>query len=388
MNEVRSAASGARNEQSEHRIAELEAALAEIAGAARDADARAGDSHVRAERLTHEIKKLEEELQRQRDRGFRLTRDVEDEKKARQKAELELGMIRSLPKTAGPELATTRERVSYLEEALRASEEVTSVLQARIIEAESAASLRGEQAALLAAEVDAMRIAAELGQGARAQVDELTHRAEQAERRAQALEAHASEDAHAADLHGLEATLRERARVIQSLEHELARRDKMVKELLFALEESSANAAGAPSAAADASASAEEREAVERLERENSELRSKLEKLALEAARREGDVQTTAWRITELEQALDAQKSAPKEEAASAPAAVEIQAALEQVDVLKQALAQEHESRRKAESGEELSRARAELQRQATLIEQLSRELDARDVKDTRGASV
>jgi hypothetical protein len=244
--------------------------------------------------------------------------------------------------------------------------------------------LRGEQAALLAAEVDALRIAAELGQGARQQVDELAQRAEHAERRARALEAHAADDAHAADLHGLEATLRERARVIQSLEQELGRRDKMVKELLFALEESNANAGVAPSASFEGSA--EEREAVQRLERENSELRSKLEKLALEAARREGDVQTTGWRIAELERELGTQKSAP--EPAAAPAPAEVQAALEQLDVLKQALAQEHESRRKAESGEELARARAELQRQATLIEQLSRELDARDGRDTHDASV
>ncbi len=99
----------------------LEEALADTSTKLKREESRAGDNHVRAERLTHDIRKLEEELQRQRDRGFRLTRDVEEEKKARQKAELELGMIRK-----SPELAAARARITQLEEAVRGAEAVSA----------------------------------------------------------------------------------------------------------------------------------------------------------------------------------------------------------------------------------------------------------------------
>jgi hypothetical protein len=128
---------------------------------------------------------------------------------------------------------------------------------------------------------------------------------------------------------------------------------------------------------------------------ENAALRAKLDALALVAARREGDVQTSAWRIAELERAVTAAASSPlatgRTEAGSAtipplaesapPGDLERQlaAARDELHVLKQALAQEHEARRRSEGGEELTRARTELQRQAVLIEQLSRELDVRD---------
>jgi multidrug resistance efflux pump len=43
----------------------------------------------------------------------------------------------------------------------------------------------------------------------------------------------------------------------------------------------------------------------------------------------------------------------------------------DELDALRQALTQEHAARVAAESGEELSRARAELARQAALLEQI-----------------
>ncbi len=76
------------------RVVELEQDIAGREGRLREIEARAGDNHVRAERLAHQIRDLEEELRRQRDRGTRLTKQLDDEKRARTKAELELGMIR------------------------------------------------------------------------------------------------------------------------------------------------------------------------------------------------------------------------------------------------------------------------------------------------------
>lgn len=104
------AATGARLEDE---IAAREAKLREVEG-------RAGDSHVRAERLTNQIRDLDEELRNQRERGTRLSKLLDDEKRARQKAELDLGMVRG---TAGKEridalsteLAVARAQIADLE---------------------------------------------------------------------------------------------------------------------------------------------------------------------------------------------------------------------------------------------------------------------------------
>jgi len=86
------------------------------------------------------------------------------------------------------------------------------------------------------------------------------------------------------------------------------------------------------------------------LERENTELRRKLDALAIETARREGEVQTSAWRIAELERELSARPATNGAPGAEAPDTMALEAAATQIDVLKRALAQEHEARRLAEA--------------------------------------
>ncbi len=78
------------------RVVELELTGEAREGRLRELEGRSGDNHVRAERLANQIRDMEEELRRQRDRGTRLTKQLDDEKKARTKAEVELGMIRGL----------------------------------------------------------------------------------------------------------------------------------------------------------------------------------------------------------------------------------------------------------------------------------------------------
>jgi predicted nucleic acid-binding Zn-ribbon protein len=78
------------------RVVELELTGEAREGRLRELEGRSGDNHVRAERLANQIRDMEEELRRQRDRGTRLTKQLEDEKKSRTKAEVELGMIRGL----------------------------------------------------------------------------------------------------------------------------------------------------------------------------------------------------------------------------------------------------------------------------------------------------
>jgi len=119
---------------------------------------------------------------------------------------------------------------------------------------------------------------------------------------------------------------------------------------------------------------------------ENARLREQLDALALELARREGEAQATLWTVSELERRLALTADAPGfADAAGPPAApaatgpakppeddggvrAALSAAQDQLDALRQALAQEHEARVKAESGEELARARAEIRRLESLI--------------------
>jgi hypothetical protein len=49
-----------------------------------------------------------------------------------------------------------------------------------------------------------------------------------------------------------------------------------------------------------------------------------------------------------------------------------LSAALDELDTLRKAFVQEHEARVRAESGEELARARVEIERQAVLLNQLA----------------
>ena len=478
------------------RVDELEQTLKERLSKLKEAETRAGDHYVRAERLTHDLRKLEEELQRQRDRATRLAKELEDEKRLRTRAEVDLGMVRK-----SPELQASRERTALLEEALRSAEEATTVLQARFVDAEQAVHARDRQLALLVSELDAYRTALETARvdagaievlAARAQqaearlaqmelraaraeqaearasqmerhvvradeaeaaLRELLARAQKAEARSTALEREATRaaeadvrlalgdqqmqqlaaraeraearlagfdmqlagvaDAHAEELSELEMLLHQRAHAIAALEHELLRRESIVRELIAALEEAREQAETSPVAeklAPDAViapvpplSSTRRQDAALTLEAmreiqdhlasaltENAELRARLDSLALEVARREGELHTRSWRVAELEEEVAVLASAsppgsasssgaePPLVAVAAPSS-DVSALHRELDVLRQALAQEHDVRQRLESGEELTRARSELARQATLLEQLALELDARD---------
>lgn len=113
---------------STERVEALEASLREKEEALRRAEARAGDNHVRAGQLEGKVRDLEDELRHQRDRAFRLSNELEAEKKQRTKAELELRMVRSksdMPPASEPELDKLRtqhtqsqDRIAQLEEEL------------------------------------------------------------------------------------------------------------------------------------------------------------------------------------------------------------------------------------------------------------------------------
>lgn len=342
----------------------------------KDADTRAGDHYVRAERLTHDIKKLEDEVERQRGLATRLGKELEEERRVRTRIESDLGLARK-----NPDLATSRERVLALEEALRAAEESVALHQARLHDAERATSLRDQQLAVLASEFEAVRAAIDVPQVDPSAVQRLAERAERADGLIAALETDLANigSVHTEELSALEAQLVERGRVIQAHEAEMARRERMVQDLVATLEETRVATDDSPEQGAPSAHAAPDDGRLAAAERDNAELREKLDRLALQVARREGDLQSQAWRIAELEQ--NHTEPAAKENGARelGERNAQLAAARGELDALRQALTQEHDARSRAESGAELSKARAELARQATLIEQLSRELEARD---------
>jgi hypothetical protein len=272
------------------------------------------------------------------------------------------------------------ESVASLEEALRAR-------SAHAADLESALAARGRELAELSTEVEEMRAAAEAGRIAAAQVEEVALRSDRAERRVAVLEQEVAKggDTQAKELADLEGALRERARAVRSLEVELARRDQMVRDLVSALEDPAGRPVPPPqdaSAAEGAPAhdvASREADAARALGEENARLRAQLDALALDLARREGEAQATIWQVAELERRL---AQVVTESPAPAPPGQgtdrQLTQALDQLDALRSALAQEHAARTRVESGEELARAHAEIQRQAVLMEQLVRELGSR----------
>jgi hypothetical protein len=276
-------------------------------------------------------------------------------------------------------LAQERVRGSALEaqiEALRAQASRVAELEQDVGQLEKEVAARARQLAELSNEVEEMRSAAEAGRIAAAEIEELALRADRAERAASLAlpELARVVDAHAEELGRFEEALRERAQAVRALEGELARRERMVRELVDALDEHAARAPAVETAPPVAPLATDpEQDAVAA---ENLRLRERLDALALELARREGEAQATAWTVAELERRL-AQAAVPAAPAGRPDLDRKLAAALDELDALRLALTQEHDARVRAESGEELTRAREEIQRQAVLLEQLGRELRA-----------
>lgn len=335
---------------SAHRGAELQAELAEESTRRRDADARAAEHYLRAERLSNEAREASAELTRERDRA------------------------------------------ALLEVALAGAEATILALETRVAESEERLALRKDELARLDAS--------------------------EARTAALAIELSLVGEGHGAELAALEQALRERARVVRDLEEEVTRREHLVRELVASLEESLRETRALPEAGAISRASAgdvevvntdlaavrrdlESRDAALRvaderaatLEAANDDLRARLDALSADIARRESERQEVIWRVGELEQQISLLEAEQTELTETLPpppmgksrvgtvleAQDTVYAQKTELDILRQAMAQEHEARVRAESGEELSNARAELARQAVLLEQLSRELEARD---------
>ena len=225
----------------------------------------------------------------------------------------------------------------------------------RAVELEHEVIARGRALAQLSSEVESMRSAAEAGALAAAQIEELAHRADRAERALVRIqpELEGVAEAHAAELQRFEITLRERAAAVRALEGEVARRERMVHDLLAALEDAGAVALHAPGLAAPAPTDDDAQGAAAAALHENARLRARLDAMAIELARREADAQASGWKLAELDRRLAelssrAAQSAPPEPSVSRRSP-EMAAALDQIDALRLALAQEHDQRVRAE---------------------------------------
>jgi hypothetical protein len=79
-------------------------------------------------------------------------------------------------------------------------------------------------------------------------------------------------------------------------------------------------------------------------------LRAQVDALALDLARREGEIQASAWRVAELERRVEESTRTPADaRSVSNDDGTRLTAALDEVDALRRALAQEHEARVKLE---------------------------------------
>ncbi len=114
------------------RIDALEASLREREEELRRAESRAGDNHVRAGRLENKVRDLEEELRHQRDRAFRLSNDLEEEKKLRTKADLELRMVRSRSDMPPAQDAASKAEIDRLRTALAQAEAQIGSLESEL----------------------------------------------------------------------------------------------------------------------------------------------------------------------------------------------------------------------------------------------------------------
>jgi hypothetical protein len=223
-----------------------------------------------------------------------------------------------------------RLRTAEGERAIERTVELEGLLRdqaTRAAELEAALVERARHLSELSAEVEEKRAAAEAGRVAAAEMEQFAHRVDRAERRGGELERELAKvaEGHAGEIGRFEEALRERARAVKTLEAEVLRRDKMVRELVSTLEErpeaaeatpvtsapappkaldplpgAGANAATKEKSAAEEKAAADEKAAAE----ENARLREQLNRMALDIARREGEAQAAAWTVAELERKL------------------------------------------------------------------------------------
>ncbi len=324
--------------QASMRTVELERDLGDARGRLSELEAVAHRAETRAEAAEGEVLRLRVELEAAREEPATPRREAlaqnERLEAARVKQELEAAQakIRDLERQVvalePPTLRSKEEQAQRLAEQkarAEAAEAATRTLEAKLAGVESKlvaaqTKLSGAESKLGAAESTLGAAEAKLA-AAVAERDAAIAELEQLKAAPPAAEAF--EQAHAADIAGLEEQLRERGREIARLQREMREGERVGKELLLELEDlraipphfgtggsngsASFGTPGSPvggagigpstaaAAEADAAAVARAQEAAER------------------AARVEADLVAASWRITQLERELAQTTAAPSE---------------------------------------------------------------------------
>lgn len=161
----------------------------------KEVEAASAERWVKIQRFEHGLKELEEDNRKQRDRAVRLSKELEDERKLRQRIELESQMNRrapELPKGPDPEVERLRAELSQRDRELEALRAEVAALgaqrRAAETEAVSARAQRSESRALLdAARAELQSVRTELG-AARAEAAEAQGHARSRAKAAEALQ--------------------------------------------------------------------------------------------------------------------------------------------------------------------------------------------------------
>jgi SAM-dependent methyltransferase len=239
--------------------AELDAALTQAKARLQEMEQLAGESHARAERLGFQVRDLDGELMRERDRGGRLAKELDEEVKARSRLESEAVTMRFGADVPLAELEAAR-------------------MQARDTEHK------------LAHEVEAH---AKTREALDAALDELRKRPDP----------RAAEATHAREVDALEEALRERGHAVTRLTADVREAERIGRELLRENEalranrndrgrsENGGNGGGEPGKKARAAESAAPSIDAER------------------AARAEADLSAASWRIAQLEREIAARSA-------------------------------------------------------------------------------
>ncbi len=391
-------AEATRERESSPRLKDLEGELSQRDKRLEASEARAREYATSAQRLSMEVERLRE-LAAQRDAECKELRalvegakapdpalileleeraaKVAEADKRRRDVEKQLAAAENASASAEARLAAAEVRAHAAEAQLSELDGRTKGGDARLAEldrrlaAAEAARLEADQRAkaaesAAAAATAALAAAETQAEAARAAAAETEARLVEAKAAWAPLEATRarlaadvaeSDAARAAELGALEAQLREQGARVQSLEHEVARRERLVRELLLRQDLLPA-AAPTPSTPPTPPLASSGGGSGPLAHIVSEDLAPKLDKLSRELALAHGELQARAWRIQELEQARTKDR---------------VHGLESELDALRAAFGQEHALRRRLESGEELEGLRAMVAEKSVLLEQLTR---------------
>lgn len=381
----------------------LEDALAQREQKLKEVEAASAERWVRIQRYEHGIKELEEENRKARDKTVRMSKELEDERKLRQRVELEAQMNRrapELPKSneSEAELKKLREAATQAErdlaearkqaednaralaEARKQADESARALDALRKERDAAHAETGElKGRVTTSETRIHDLERELDEtqaieaDLRAQLDEALERVEVVDRgpevealrqRLSALEAALTDHRGDAEYARLETELAARAEENLRFAAENQRLEQSLRELALTIEHMQKRPAAEEAEdlrarlSAMASVHAALADKAEEVVKENAILRERVAQAEAQALAHAGEVQQARWRVGELEAEV-ARLGAQ----ADRPVAVQVDASGD-IDAVRAELDAARENLRQAQSSVEEG-ARASEQRAA-----------------------